>query len=63
MAEQPIAEPLATWRRLIDAMLDAVWLVDASTLRLVAANHAAGELMAMAPDALVGAESVSNCAP
>ena len=56
MAEQPIVEPLATWRRLIDAMLDAVWLVDAGTLRLVAANHAAGELMAMTPDALVGKE-------
>ena len=56
VAEQPIAEPLATWRRFIDAMLDAVWLVDAGTLRLVAANHAAGELMAMAPGELVGKE-------
>ena len=56
VAEQPLAEPLATWRRLIDAMLDAVWLVDAGTLRVVAANHAAGELMAMAPGELVGKE-------
>ncbi len=54
LAEQPLAEPLATWHRLIDAMLDAVWLVDAGTLRVVAANHAAGELMAMTPGELVG---------
>ena len=62
VAEQPIAEPLATWRRFIDAMLDAVWLVDASTLRLVAANHAAGELMAMAPGELVGKEVIELAA-
>ena len=51
-----LAEPLATWSRLIEAMLDAVWLVDASTLQIVAANHAAGELMAMAPAQLIGME-------
>ena len=62
VAEQPIAEPLATWRRFIDAMLDAVWLVDAGTLRLVAANHAAGELMAMAPGELVGKEVIELAA-
>jgi PAS domain-containing protein len=50
----PLAEPLATWSRLIEAMLDAVWLVDATSLRVVAANHAAGELMATTPAGLVG---------
>ncbi|HWI11739.1 MAG TPA: EAL domain-containing protein [Burkholderiaceae bacterium] len=44
----------AAWGGLIEAMLDAVWLVDALTLRIVAANHAAGELMAMAPAELIG---------
>ncbi len=52
----PLAEPLATWSRLIEAMLDAVWLVDAASLRVVAANHAAGELMATTPAGLVGKE-------
>jgi diguanylate cyclase (GGDEF)-like protein/PAS domain S-box-containing protein len=56
VADQPLTEPLATWHRLIEAMLDAVWLVDAATLRLVAANHAAGELMAMTPRELIGKE-------
>ncbi len=49
-----LTEPIATWSRLIEAMLDAVWLVDAAALRVVAANHAAGELMAMTPAELVG---------
>ncbi|MEP7098911.1 MAG: EAL domain-containing protein, partial [Burkholderiales bacterium] len=54
----PLTEPLATWSRLIEAMLDAVWLVDAVGLRVVAANHAAGELMAMTPAELVGKEVI-----
>ena len=54
----PLAEPLATWRRLIEAMLDAVWLVDAISLRVVAANHAAGELMATTPAGLIGKEAL-----
>ena len=54
VAGTPITEPLAIWSRLIEAMLDAVWLVDAAGLRVVAANHAAGELMAMTPAELVG---------
>jgi PAS domain S-box-containing protein len=56
LANPPLTEPLATWSRLIEAMLDAVWLVDAAGLRVVAANHAAGELMAMTPAELVGKE-------
>ncbi|MES3013825.1 MAG: EAL domain-containing protein [Pseudomonadota bacterium] len=54
LAVPRLTEPLATWLRLIEAMLDAVWLVDAAGLRVVAANHAAGELMAMTPAELVG---------
>ena len=55
-ASSPLTEPLATWSRLIEAMLDAVWLVGARELRVLAANRAAGELMAMAPAELVGME-------
>jgi diguanylate cyclase (GGDEF)-like protein/PAS domain S-box-containing protein len=39
---------------LIEAMLDAVWLVDARTLTIVAANRAADTLMAVAAGGLVG---------
>jgi len=42
------------WAHLIDAMLDAVWLVDARSLTIVAANQAAGRLMATTPQALHG---------
>jgi diguanylate cyclase (GGDEF)-like protein/PAS domain S-box-containing protein len=52
------AEPLTAWQGLVDAMLDAVWLVDAGTLRVVAANRAAGTLMAMAPAEFVGKEAL-----
>ncbi len=48
--------PLAGWGRLIDAMLDAVWLVDARQLRVVAANRAAGTLLAMDVQDLLGRE-------
>ncbi|MES1163483.1 MAG: PAS domain-containing protein, partial [Rhizobacter sp.] len=46
--------PLAAWSSLIEAMLDAVWLVDPATLAIVAANRVAGALMATEPEALVG---------
>ena len=42
------------WASLIEAMLDAVWLVDARALTIVAANQAAGRLMATTPLALRG---------
>ncbi|MES1162288.1 MAG: PAS domain-containing protein, partial [Rhizobacter sp.] len=51
------AHPAVTapgWASLIEAMLDAVWLVDARSLAIVAANQAAGRLMAMAPHELHG---------
>ena len=53
-AAAPLADTLAPWRGLIDAMLDAVWLVDARALRVLAANRAAGDLMATDPRELVG---------
>jgi diguanylate cyclase (GGDEF)-like protein/PAS domain S-box-containing protein len=39
---------------LIEGMLDAVWLVDAHDLQVVAANAAAGTLMGVAPQSLHG---------
>ena len=45
---------LAVWTALIEAMLDAVWLVDAQTLRVVAVNRAAGVLMHRPDSELLG---------
>ncbi len=39
---------------LIEAMLHAVWVVDAATLRVVAANRASGLLLGCEPAALIG---------
>jgi diguanylate cyclase (GGDEF)-like protein/PAS domain S-box-containing protein len=47
---------------LIDGMLDAVWLVDADSLRVVAANSAAGELMGVDAASLCGRHVASLCA-
>ena len=47
-------ETLNAWSRLIEAMLDAVWLVDARALRVVAANRAAATLMARDVRELLG---------
>ncbi len=47
---------LALWQPLIDAMLHAVWLVDAQSLRIVAANRAAGMLLGMPLADLIGTE-------
>lgn len=52
------AAPLALWRTLIEAMLHAVWLVDARTLRIVAVNRAAGVLMGRSGDDLLGKEVI-----
>ena len=46
---------------LIDSMLDAVWLVDAASLRVVAANTAAAAMLGIAADALCGCEVTSLC--
>jgi diguanylate cyclase (GGDEF)-like protein/PAS domain S-box-containing protein len=50
----PAAGPLAQWSGLIETMLDAVWLVDARTLRVAAANRAAVVLAAMPLAEIVG---------
>jgi diguanylate cyclase (GGDEF)-like protein/PAS domain S-box-containing protein len=46
----------ASWSLLIEAMLHAVWLVDARGLHVVAANRAAGALLGVDAQALVGKE-------
>jgi diguanylate cyclase (GGDEF)-like protein/PAS domain S-box-containing protein len=46
--------PVMRLSGLIEAMLDAVWLVDVRTHAIVVANRAAGRLMAVAPEALIG---------
>jgi diguanylate cyclase (GGDEF)-like protein/PAS domain S-box-containing protein len=45
---------LGAWPALADALLDAVWLVDAAALQLVHANAAAGELLGVARETLRG---------
>ncbi|HEY0855843.1 MAG TPA: EAL domain-containing protein [Albitalea sp.] len=47
---------------LIEAMLDAVWLVDAASLRIVAANLPAGEMLGCPAAALCGREVAELCA-
>ncbi|MET0350943.1 MAG: PAS domain-containing protein, partial [Rhizobacter sp.] len=42
----------AAWSALIEGFLDAVWLVDGDTLRITAANAAAGTLFGIDPAAL-----------
>ena len=49
-----VSPALTVWSRLIEAMLDAVWLVDARTLRVIAANRAAATLMERDVRELVG---------
>ncbi|KQV91591.1 bifunctional diguanylate cyclase/phosphodiesterase [Rhizobacter sp. Root1221] len=41
------------WSILIEGLLDAVWLVDATTLRIVGANAAAGTLLGVDPGTLL----------
>ena len=50
----PAPDALTPWRALIEAMLHAVWLVDADSLCILAANHAAGVLMGVRAAELVG---------
>ena len=50
----PEGDAFAPWRAVIESMLHAVWLVDAASLRVVAANHAAGTLMGVRAAELVG---------
>ena len=50
----PAQYALTPWRALIEAMLHAVWLVDADSLCILAANQAAGALMGVRTAELVG---------
>ena len=56
------ASPLTAWRTLIEAMPDAVWLVDARALRIVAANTAAGVMLGRPGEALLGLEVIELAA-
>jgi diguanylate cyclase (GGDEF)-like protein/PAS domain S-box-containing protein len=47
---------------LIEGLLDAVWLIDAASLRIVAANGPAGRLLGVDPQTLCGREIVELCA-
>ena len=40
---------IVAWTALIEGLLDAVWLVDGATQRIVAANAAAGALFGVEP--------------
>ncbi|MEY4562270.1 MAG: hypothetical protein RLZZ618_1547, partial [Pseudomonadota bacterium] len=58
-ASSPNAAPSPTpthraWASLIEGLIDAVWLVDAKSLRIVAANGPAGLLFGVEPVALLG---------
>ena len=46
------------WGSLIDGLLEAVWLVDPVTLRILAVNRAAGDLLGLASDDLVGKPAI-----
>lgn len=52
----------AAWHSLVDALPEAVWLVDESTLRLIAANAAAAALLGGERGALIGATAASLAA-
>jgi PAS domain S-box-containing protein len=49
-----------TWPALIEAMLEAVCLVEPEGLRIVAANGAAGRLLGLAPAELVGRDMLAT---
>jgi PAS domain S-box-containing protein len=49
-----------TWPALIEAMLEAVCLVEPEGLRIVAANGAAGRLLGLPPAELVGRDMLST---
>lgn len=45
---------IAAWKALIEGLLEAVWLVDAASLQVVAANTAAGQLLRTRPKTFIG---------
>lgn len=46
------------WGPLLEGLLEAVWLVDPVSLRILAVNRAAGDLLGLAPDDLVGKPAI-----
>jgi diguanylate cyclase (GGDEF)-like protein/PAS domain S-box-containing protein len=58
VSQAAAAGTLALWGQLIEAMLDAVWLVDAATLRIVAVNRGASKLSAMEAARMIGCEVI-----
>jgi len=50
------------WRALLEALPQAAWVVDASTLKVVAANEAAGRLLGRGAVALLGLDAVALAA-
>ena len=52
----------AAWQSLVDALPQAVWLVDETSLRLIAANAAAATLLGGDREALIGASAASLAA-
>ncbi len=53
---------IAPWQPLIEGMLEAVWIVDALELRILAANQVAGQLLGIQAAQLVGAPVVDLAA-
>ncbi len=48
----------SVWGRLVDALIEAVWVVDAVALRIVAVNQAAAELVGLSRAELLGRSAV-----
>ncbi|HUG21665.1 putative bifunctional diguanylate cyclase/phosphodiesterase [Piscinibacter sp.] len=61
-SEQQALASTALIAGLIDGMLDAIWIVDAASLRVVAANERAGTMLGVAPETLCGRDAIDLCA-
>ncbi|ABD70345.1 diguanylate cyclase/phosphodiesterase with PAS/PAC sensor(s) [Rhodoferax ferrireducens T118] len=48
----------AAWGLLIDGLIEAVWLVDPVSLRILAVNHAAADLLGLKAEDLVGKPAI-----
>ena len=52
-----------TWQPLIEGMIEAVWIVDALELRVLAVNRVAAELLGVSADNLIVVASTKRSAP